>query len=448
MDVCALPPVTFSNLNRGISRWYLGVEVVHTNFGNSPWSQQDQRGNYVEIDAQGLNDTQSVFPKNCAPADTSTCPGGIFQCITNQHILLQDGTSSVTFSASAFNFHITGCKFNGFSIAITFILTGTNPKPTCSPTPLPTQTRSPTFPTAASGILLLENSQSSEPMMRQNAPLYVVGGLTFLFVAVGVMVVQSRDQSVGARDSMFDAVGVQMLAQALEKKGGRVVGLKLIEVLLDFGLIGSAFVSECYFIALLLGTPRFRHLAGAVFVGRVIHLVVGSALIHLVITPAASLPWPFLPKHSLRQLCNLRNFKENIKLCGLLCLLGTFDVTLFRYLPWLHSQFSVETKGFPSPFLFMACISSKLLQSFFTMSCQFIFLSGTSRHVEFLALNVAVTLLIFLVNAIEAVLWSGFMLEWHTAAGVGGAAGSTAVAAMAAEDGVVRVTVPPGRSVE
>ena len=98
-----------------------------------------------------------------------------------------------------------------------------------------------------------------------------------------------------------------------------------------------------------------------------------------------------------------------------MCLLGTFDVTLFRYFPWLHSQFSVETKGYPSPFVFGLCVSSKLLQSLFTISCQIVVLVGSSRDASFLIVNVTVTVLIFLVNAVEAVLWSGFMQEWQTA---------------------------------
>ena len=261
-----------------------------------------------------------------------------------------------------------------------------------------------------------------------------------MFVVVGVFVVQSRDQGVGVRDSVFDsgtlrassrAVALQALEKALEIKGGRVVSLKLHECLLDFGLIGSAFVSECFFLALLFNSGRYRHLAGVAFVGRVIHLVVGAALIFLLVNPAASLPWPFSPRQPLRQLYNLRNFKENIKLNGLLCLLATLDVTLFRYLPWLHSQFSVETKGFPSPFVFMACISSKLAQSFFTSSCQVVFLSGTSRDKAFLALNVAVTVVIFLVNAVEAALWSGLMREWQTAGA--GADDARAVSALGVE---------------
>jgi hypothetical protein len=262
--------------------------------------------------------------------------------------------------------------------------------------------------------------------MGENAPLYVVAGFALLFVAVGVFVLQSRDQGVGARDSIFDtgpagsrssskASVVQALEQSLDRKGGRVINLKLHEVLLDFGLIGSAFVSECFFIALLLNSSQYRHLAGVVFVGRIIHLTAGSAMIYLLTNPSASLPWPWQPRQPLRQLINLKNFKHNIKLCGVLCVLGTFDVTLFRYLPWLHSQFSVETKGFPSPFVFGVCIASKLLQSLFTISCEIVFFAGSSRDASFLAFNVSVTVLVFLVNVVEAVLWSGFLQEWQTA---------------------------------
>ena len=427
-DVCTLPSVSFDNLvNRGISRWYLAITVARTNWGNTPSSSL--RDSYVLIDALGLNDTSQgfPFPKKCAPVDSSSCPGQPFACLTNQQIFLVSDMSSVTFSAKARNFHSTSCKEDGrFDIVLSYTLTGTNPQPTGAPTLFPTKTLSPSAAPAASGVFVFENGQSAEALMGENAPLYVVAGFALLFVAVGVFVLQSRDQGVGARDSIFDtgpaglrssskASVVQALEQSFERKGGRVVSLKLYAVLLDFGLTGSAFVSECFFIALLWSSSQFRHLAGVVFVGRIIHLTAGSAMIYLLTNPSASLPRPFQPRQPLRQLINLKNFKENIKLCGVLCLLGALDVTLFRYLPWLHSQFSAETKGYPSPFVFGLCIASKLLQSLFIISCQIVFLAGSSRDASFLAVNVSVTVLVFLVNAVEAVLWSGFMQEWQTA---------------------------------
>jgi len=212
---------------------------------------------------------------------------------------------------------------------------------------------------------------------------------------------------------------VQALEQSLKKKGGRIVKLRLLDVLVDFGLIGSAFTSEIFFLILLLSSGPFRHLARIILVGRAIHLTAALLLVYLFNNPSAKFSWGSiqLPRTPLRQMCNTKNFTESIKLWGLVCVLGVADVTLFRYLPWLHSQFSVETKGFPSPFVFITCVSCKLLQTLMTISCQIVYLSATTSDLVFLAVNVAVTALTFLVNAVAALLWWGFLDDWQTADG-------------------------------
>jgi hypothetical protein len=67
--VCALPPVTFSTLNRGISRWFLAIEVVNTNWGNMP--QQEQRGGRYRSHASLRREELSLRPP-AAPTPSRT----------------------------------------------------------------------------------------------------------------------------------------------------------------------------------------------------------------------------------------------------------------------------------------------------------------------------------------------------------------------------------------
>ena len=412
-DACLLNSVTFSDLNRGVEKWFLGVEVDNTKWLGT--------GAYIEFDIQGVADSGSLSP--CyPPSSPSSCPAPLpFKCVTNHQIFLPPNGSSITISASSWNFYKTGCKSHGSDIFVKYSLKGTNPVPTPSPVG------------GGGDALVMQSSQvSDKAQLSANAPLYIVGGFAVLFLALGVFVVQSRDQGVGDRESLFTtkaslfsrpraetsaAVVAKAISQSLEKKGGRVVQLNLSEVLLDFSLVGSAFISECFFINILFQYASTRHLAGVAFAGRFIHLAVGSLLIYLVNHPSISLPGGLapLPQQPLRRLCNMKLFKENIKLYGLLCLWGTVDVTLFRYLPWLHSQFSVETKGFPSPFLFILCVFSKLLQAFLLLSCQLVVLAAGARNVPFQAFNLAVNVLSLLVNLVAAVLWTGFLSDWRVA---------------------------------
>jgi len=188
--------------------------------------------------------------------------------------------------------------------------------------------------------------------------------------------------------------------------------------MLGMALIGAGFVSECFLLQMLFASDSFQYLGMLAAPGRAVHFAAGLFVLVKVNSH----------EHALHRLMNdeMRVGNKVFSVVSLLCLL---DATLVPFLPWLDSGFAEKTSGYPTRAVFLLCVYSKIGQSLLVLVCQVVYLKhvlevaatlpAMPASVAFLALNIAVTGLVFVINLVEAANKTSSLRDWERLAGGG-----------------------------
>jgi len=207
-------------------------------------------------------------------------------------------------------------------------------------------------------------------------------------------------------------------------------------------LIGSSYCSEMFLAAAMFRTPECVGLGVVVLLGRLTHLPAAAFLFYASFGVGAG------PTYSLGQFLHADLVYANAKIFGAACLLGMTDVTaVARQLPWLSSPFCRKC-DYPTAFVFLLCMATKLVQSVITVSCQICYFAlvnaaitadtpQAQKSMGFLVLNLTTALLLVVINAFEfyvkrSVLISGAL---STSPDKGSSTPDTSVQSVTAQDG-------------
>ena len=140
--------------------------------------------------------------------------------------------------------------------------------------------------------------------------------------------------------------------------------LTLFSVGFPMTLTGSSMGTEGILLAVLLGggVPLHRGLAAGVLVGRLCQLPVGIKFMLQISGPA----------RFSRRYANMISAKEMLAgslWYSALSLLSLVEAPLHRFLPWLASDFTRDSGGYPDNHMAQLCTYLKLFNSFSTFAC-------------------------------------------------------------------------------
>lgn len=163
---------------------------------------------------------------------------------------------------------------------------------------------------------------------------------------------------------------------------------------------------------MLFISSSFLYLCYVAFLGRLVHLTVGIYLLVKINSENN-------PLHKM-----MNNWmRANNKIFSAITLLVLIDVTMIPYLPWLDRTFVSNTKGFPTKKVFLMCVYSKILQTLLITACQAVYfkhvlevastLPSIPTSVAFLAVNIAITGLVLILNVVDAANKTSLLREWE-----------------------------------
>jgi hypothetical protein len=223
-----------------------------------------------------------------------------------------------------------------------------------------------------------------EAVFNKGIGLIGMGGIAILFITVGTAMQFKR-----------------------EKYPSTVGQLKRGAVLLKSTMVGTAFGSEIFLIAALLEEqPKLgRIMLGFRLLHTVYSMMMGAALFGGK-GVAESVGGFIRDAPKVSGYIDGVFARQNLPLISAVVLLSFADVELWPLLPWKASHFLDESQGFPSLSIMNTALTVNIIQSIATLSCQTMFLTGSSQeHISWQGK------MIFLANIIFSVMGvlMGFM---------------------------------------
>ena len=224
-------------------------------------------------------------------------------------------------------------------------------------------------PTTASQSVVIVNSNGL--VTSGGAPFYVIGFVAAAFAALGVILVRLHDSNE------------------------KVVQLKLLSVCPDLALLGNTIITEIFYIIVLFqaDNQEFESLAIILIVVRLFNAVAASVLLYNLFEPSS--PYYCLLDKEL--------LIGQAKLYSLLQVIMFFDVSLFKYFPWLATSSTTKAMGFPGLYSFKLAMFTKVLHFGVALIVQSIVLQHLNESninnadtQGLLILNMVVTILVFL----------------------------------------------------
>jgi len=380
--------------------WFLSLDVT-----NSGWTTKDATVS-VYLWPNSLNEASSSqarslydHPEDMLPIFTCFLPtdgtcGSTFRCHSNYTV----PTEPVFYLQTVVYYDLRTVKCplgkNKSLFGFSYLFSTTEIAVPQTPTSLPTA--------ASSSSNLSRITTGTITSAQKSAPFYVVAFVGATFAALGLFISIARNQAPSEDPSITNS----------RNKGGYVVELDQVQMIVGSGMLGAAFSSECFLIHLLLTSSDYFTFGLVALSGRLIHIIVAIYIFTMIIISPTGTKKE--RKEGLYWMKNTEMFDK--KEFSLLTLFIFADVTLVRFYPWLDTFHSRRTKGFPSPHVFIMCVYSKLTQGLITIVVQILYLMNLQSNLSdalkqrdsmFVSFNVALTVMLFLVNVFEALSRSG-----------------------------------------
>ena len=409
-------PVTNMTLGAASSGdWFLSVDVMMTG-----WKNPD-----AQLYVSFWPDVRSVSDGNSSSSSSSSSSRRLYEYLLNSDACNPGAVCGSTALRCVSNFNIPAATLarTGGLVKLQLLVDGLSTKVSCpagkdrneqvraffifTQVPFPTPIPTPAASNSSVGQLADSADTAVATTTQKSIPFYAVAGAAGIFAALAFLMLGIRDQ----RDT-------NPVLMKMKMEGGRVQELSQLPVLLGSALLGSAFVSECFLIHLLLTSSSFQLYGMVSLGGRALHVVVAVILYTRIVSAT--------PKYQgLYWMKNVTLFSKKSKEYSLLALFTLTDVTLARFFPWLETTHTRNTAGFPSPTVFRACVYTKLTQGALSVAVQLLYLvhlqgGGSSqspslqqRNASVVYLNMSVTILVFFVNILEAVSRAGSIDAWQ-----------------------------------
>ena len=206
-------------------------------------------------------------------------------------------------------------------------------------------------------------------------------------VAQSSMVEALFSKGAAIYGAVIIAVGFTSLAGLLQYKKetnkSKLAVLPRPIVALKSFLPGFTFGSEIF---LILGViEEWPDVGATMLLFRLSHTVVGAAILLALFGPVSmATRFEFIMEGSttLKKRVDEQYIRENIPFIGMLIVLCLCDVTMLQFMPWKHSKFYTESKGFPCFSVLQVCLVTKALQAFVSAVCQMCFLVANASLSE------------------------------------------------------------------
>lgn len=250
----------------------------------------------------------------------------------------------------------------------------------------------------------------------QGAPFYALAAVVVGCIMYGVVLIRLRDTS----DSL--------------------VSVTLTKMCGSLGLFGSSLTSELAYIAALFvnNTSNLKWLAVVVLVARLFHLPVGCYIIRKLMGSSStnrysdvadkehsdtSIYTPLFMVGSSRtnsylQLIDKEHLLVNRSIYIPLLLMILLDNTNVAFLPWISTEFSGLSDGYPDLRLYTMCVFAKILQSFIVVVIQTVVLIELQGHgfrslsldtQVFLCISIVSSIISFIITAMAVVLQASLL---------------------------------------
>ena len=177
------------------------------------------------------------------------------------------------------------------------------------------------------------------------APLYVIAFVVAVFIIYGVILQRLRDASVSLTPMKFS----------------KTVG--------KFGLCGLSITFEIAYIVTLLTdyAQSYKGFAIMILLARFLHLPGGCFISSKILLANQN--------QSLLKLTDQEHLLTNRSIYTALFVLTAIDNTNVTYLPWLSTEFTCLSEGYPNMNLFKFCVLVKIVQSFLAVTFQIVVFS-------------------------------------------------------------------------
>ena len=186
--------------------------------------------------------------------------------------------------------------------------------------------------------------------------------------------------------------------------------LSLFSIAFAMTVSGASLASECILLAVLFSSSTYAGLGAAVLLGRLLHVPAGIKIalsLYGVWDGGAA-----LAKKMSSQLVLKSMWYSVVSLFGLV------EVPLLRFLPWLRSDFTLHSQGYPDIKTTRLCTYVKLVNSIITFACSayFLHLINSDQHVQasyvlYFNISLAIQCAMLMKSAQETFMRSSFLAQ-------------------------------------
>lgn len=299
---------------------------------------------YVYVIAGNGSNTMTIVPQ-CACS--VACVTSSVSCVVNADVtkvvsphnggtlMLTAGTNLTLFTGQASTCVYQG-KYTGVQFALTYEVS-LHPVPTSPPTSRPTRNDN-SGPDAFAEFLKTAAASGVE--------FYVIVAFSMAYIALAVVLVRMRD------------------------KNKKVAHISLFTAIMDLAILGAVFTSEIFYVVVLL-TSTVQ--SSSVLASIVILARVGNAIPTIYIVLRVFGPLSFSEYYG--EMVDKPHLIQKANKYVLVIFLMLFDAPLARYLPWLRTDYSMQSNGYPDSHIFGICMHTKTLQIVLIIVVQIIVLN-------------------------------------------------------------------------
>ena len=149
----------------------------------------------------------------------------------------------------------------------------------------------------------------------------------------------------------------------LRSRSDLVIRYSPLLIVGEMSILGLDMISDIVYILSLYSSHIFIAAATVMLVVRLIHPCTSMYVINSFFgTGKTSMYYT--------KLIDIRHLAPNAKLYGLLLMIALVETTAIKFLPWIVTEFSVMSGGYPDIFIFRLCGYSKVGQSLVSLVVQ------------------------------------------------------------------------------
>lgn len=151
-------------------------------------------------------------------------------------------------------------------------------------------------------------------------------------------------------------MGIGILVYLIRRNNTKLIMFSPFLMAVEMGILGLDVISDITYIVTLYEFYDFVDISILLLVVRIIHPFSNFYILNCIMGSGKSNKY-------YSELIDIEDLARNAKLYGMLFFTSILEITSIKFLPWLTSEFSKASGGYPDLFLFRLCGYSKMTQS-------------------------------------------------------------------------------------